>query len=107
MGGEICTVNKCLGSEPKSKSGRSERLIHYEMVEEDVENSLSSSGQRQGRRGEGGAWSPKCLLVFNIYLIARTQRRLRFPLLPSRNPQSLSGSRAMDTWGILRKYDQI
>lgn len=25
MGGEICTVNKCLGSEPKYKSGRSLR----------------------------------------------------------------------------------
>lgn len=59
-------------------------------------------GRVGGGKGEFG-----CLLVFNIYLIAKTQRRLRFPLLPSRNPQSLSGSRAMDTWMILRKYDQI
>lgn len=34
-------------------SGRSERLIHYEMVGEDVENSLGSSGKMQGGRGEG------------------------------------------------------
>lgn len=64
MGGEICTVNKCLGSEPKYKSGRSERLIHYEMAEEDVENSLSSSGQRQGRRGKGGSLGVYWCLIF-------------------------------------------
>lgn len=72
MGGEICTVNKCLGSEPKYKSGRSERLIHYEMVGGKCGELSGLQWANAGREGGGGVWSPIDLLVLNIYLIVRT-----------------------------------
>lgn len=64
----------------------SESLIHYEMVEKDVENALGSSGQMQGGVGGGGVCSPMHWLMLNIHRTVRKQRNKVSPFAFKESP---------------------